>query len=111
MSENETRIGKAREILFTKTLTFEQKLKDLTQMGYDVSEHDGKRYIDNDSLLVLEDGRIFEIIEEKEYDYDDIAQASKNPDGTISYVLKYYNGGTCRDEMLVDAIEEMEKKL
>ncbi len=109
MSETEMRAGKAKEVVFSQGVSFAQKMLHLTELGYDVTEADENRnYLANGRLCIVND-RIFEILEEKEYDYEDVADATKNPDGTISYILKYYNGGTHRDEMLEMAIAKMER--
>lgn len=48
--------------------------------------------------------------EENDVD-DDIAESSYNADGTISFSLKYYNGGAGFEEMLTDAFDKMKSKL
>jgi hypothetical protein len=35
---------------------------------------------------------------------------TKNEDGTISFIGQFYNGGTCLDEMLEEALDEMKEK-
>ena len=68
---------------------------------------DGDRYIDNDNWMVVDD-RIFEIITEEEIDSGfDIAIATKDDNDVISYILRWYNGGCCQEEMFADAIKNI----
>lgn len=44
----------------------------------------------------------------KEFEDDDeIIKASENPDGTISFQLKFYNGGASMNECLEEAIDKL----
>jgi hypothetical protein len=48
------------------------------------------------------------LIEKKEVDaYDDIIEADINEDNSISFVLRFYNGGACFSECLDKAIEKI----
>jgi hypothetical protein len=50
------------------------------------------------------------IMEHKELDGDDdINNLTENEDGTISFVTRFYNGGTCLTEMLEDGLRELNK--
>ena len=40
----------------------------------------------------------------------DIGQANKNEDGTISFMLQFYNGGCGFDEALEDTLQTINKK-
>jgi hypothetical protein len=49
-------------------------------------------------------------MEHKELDgEDDINNLTENEDGTISFVTRFYNGGTCLTEMLEDGLKELNK--
>lgn len=37
--------------------------------------------------------------------YDDIQELEDNGDGTYSYFMRFYNGGTCLSEMVEEALE------
>ncbi len=51
---------------------------------------------------------VWEAIEHRELDAsDDIYELTPNEDGTVSFVMRFYNGGTCFSE----SIEEGLKKL
>jgi len=111
MSEQEIRIGKCTEFHFAEGLSFEDKVRNLVGRGYEIPDVDGaikERYFDNEKLFAVND-RIFLVLEDKRLDYEDIAEATIDDDGLIiSYVLKYYNGGTCFGEMIEEAIKAME---
>ncbi len=107
MSETEIRIGKVKEITFAAGTTFEEKIEQLKNAGHKIDDIEDN-YIESDTLQII-NNKVFEIIENKVFGEDDIAQASKDTDGAISYTLKYYNGGRCFAEMLDEAISEIEK--
>jgi len=60
--------------------------------------------------FVCIDSKIYKVIELVNYDNKDFAEAKENDDGTISFTLKYYNGGAGFDEVLEWAFEDMEEK-
>jgi type III restriction enzyme len=51
---------------------------------------------------------LYEIIEQHNYDYDDIFEAILNGDGTINFILNYNNGGCCFNEALDYAMKKLE---
>ena len=55
------------------------------------------------------DGVLYKLEEEEVDPYDDITYAKKNPDGSINYVLRYYNGGCGFDEVFEEAINSLDK--
>lgn len=53
---------------------------------------------------------IKEVIEDKEEeDTQDISILTPNNDGTYSYIMQFYNGGTCLNEMLEDSIKNLKE--
>ena len=53
---------------------------------------------------------LWEIIEDKEEeDTQDISILTPNNDGTYSYIMQFYNGGTCLNEMLEDSIKNLKE--
>jgi hypothetical protein len=51
---------------------------------------------------------LYEIKDFEDLDLDrDIAEISKNEDGSINFEFKYYNGGTCLSELLEENIVNM----
>jgi hypothetical protein len=52
-------------------------------------------------------GKIYEV-QDNEFDgYIDIFEAFKNSDGTINYIVKFYNGGCSFDEALEEATSKL----
>lgn len=116
MSEMEFRIGRVKEVS-VDAVGFEGKIRQLAEdTGRD--HNDFLDYKDNFTEEYMEyrcgyewvNGKIYELLEDKDFENDDICIAERSEDGTISYKLKYYNGGTCFSEMLEEAISRMEKK-
>lgn len=69
-----------------------------------LSEHHGKP-------IVKVNGEFWEVIEDKEEeDYNDISILRPNNDGTFDFIFQFYNGGTCFEEMVHEAIEKYKKK-
>ena len=62
------------------------------------------------SIIFLNKNYAYVIISEDDIDdYADIFNASKNEDGTIDFLLRYYNGGCSFNEALTTAINKMNK--
>ena len=86
------------------------------QKGIVLSEDDGVEE-SFDELFhethTLVDGLVYERKGTVKPEYeDDISQATINLDGTIDYLLMYYNGGCCLDEALQSAITtSLQKKV
>lgn len=113
MSDYETKVGTCTKVQFKEGLSLQCKVDVLKEKGFDIdlSAVEDESYIEDDRLVMVD----YEIYEVKNTidnygDSGDLCIATKNPDGSISYVLRYYNGGTYFQEMLSDAIEEMEKE-
>ena len=53
-------------------------------------------------------GDIWEIVEDREEeDYENLSIIRPNEDGTLDYILQFYNGGTCLSEMLTEGIKDI----
>jgi len=52
-------------------------------------------------------GKLYKITEKKDSSYSDIFNASRNPDGTINFEVKYYNGGCGFDEAIEIALKKI----
>lgn len=53
-------------------------------------------------------GEIWEAFDHIEFDEDqDIDQFIPQPDGTIHFVTKFYNGGTCLSEMVEEGVDRV----
>ena len=55
-------------------------------------------------------GEIWEAFEHIENDgFDDIDVMIPNEDGTITFVMQFYNGGTCLGECIEEGLERLHK--
>jgi hypothetical protein len=107
MSESELHIGKLKPIKFKEGLSFDESIAYLRMAGYKIPEyevdHDTKTiYCDN---VIHFNGTFYEITTTR-HDYEAFTKLNHNDDGTIDFVSSFYNGGTCLDEMLGEALNE-----
>lgn len=99
MSQTELHIGKLRKVELEQNQSLEDFYKEkLKNIGID--EFYEKYFVINNVIWEIFDH------EEKD-DSDDIYELKPNEDGTLSFIMKFYNGGTC----LSECIEEELKKL
>lgn len=114
MSQTELHIGKLRKVELEQNQSLEdfykEKLKNIgiTELRkYDNDWEDAFRDEFYEKYFVI-NNVIWEIFDHEEKDdSDDIYELKPNEDGTLSFIMKFYNGGTC----LSECIEEELKKL
>ena len=58
--------------------------------------------------FLLLDGEVYEVIENKELDINDLFEITQNDDGTYSYFVSYWNGGCGFNEAISYAWESRE---
>ena len=59
---------------------------------------------------IEKDGVLYEVIQKQGVDADDdIFEATQNPDGTIDFVVKYYNGGCGFYDAIGEALDSLNK--
>ena len=117
MSDYETRKGKCKEVMKNEDESYSdfciRLIKKYSSKKDDISnfdEEDLRWYLYDNDIAVLNKNYAYVIISEDDIDdYADIFNASKNEDGTIDFLLKYYNGGCSFDEALTTAINKMNK--
>jgi hypothetical protein len=64
-------------------------------------DHSGEEYF-------MHGENLYRVIDHEENESDDyFMKLIRNPDGSISFIGQFYNGGTCFSEMLEDAISEL----
>jgi hypothetical protein len=56
------------------------------------------------------DDEIWEIFDHTELDDDDIYEMTPNPDGTVSFTMRFYNGGTCLCECIEEGLANLKNK-
>jgi hypothetical protein len=114
MSEVEHQKGKITEIIPLAGEDCEDLAKRLLEnrniVYEDYYDSYGACLTDNfPELIVIVDGKIYEY-EVTEIDpYADISNATMNPDGTIDFEVKYYNGSCGFGEAIEKAINKMNK--
>lgn len=107
MSQTETNIGEANLLQGETTKSLCKKLglritsDNLTYREMIYDKYYGK-------YIIIDDDTIYETNNKNKTD-DNIFFATKTPNGTISYVLQYYNGGCSFCEAFKEAIKNMEK--
>lgn len=63
----------------------------------------------DDGYIVLDiegNYEIWKLIEHKSFDDGTMFQVEKEADGSISFCMSFYNGGTCLSEMLEEVVKE-----
>lgn len=114
MSQMEVHIGRLLKVDRCKEEPIENWCKEYCNQN-GVTKLDG--YYDSweecfrdefDKEFIVANNDVFRIIEDKEFEGDDIFEASKNELGQIQYCLSYYNGGCGFTEAIETALERME---
>lgn len=113
MSELEFHVGKCKKIDLNG-LTIEEYCKQkCIEMGYKLnkwldtytkvfcSTQYGKYHVINNEL--------YEVLCDKNYEDPYITEVTDNKDGTFNFVFGFYNGGTCFNEVLCEAIKNLKK--
>lgn len=109
MSEQKTIKGKIKAICFKADWSFTDKCESLKKSGYKLEYVDvDDEYFECDKLIIVGE-RIYEVIEEEDIDGGDIFESSENTDGTISYLVSYYNGGCSHSEAVEEALKKGER--
>lgn len=117
MSDYETRKGRCKEVMKHDNESYSEfcirLIKTYSSKKDDISnfdEEDLRWYLYEENIAVLKKDRAYVIVYEDNIDdYEDIFHASKNEDGTIDFLLRYYNGGSSFDEALIIAINKINK--
>lgn len=115
MSETEYLTGKLKQIY--TDLPIEDACKELLvelSIPFDDECYDSYREFVDDNFYrdgyVVAKGKLFKIVECDEKDeWEDIFEATNNPDGTIDFVVKYYNGGCGFNEAIGYALDNLEE--
>jgi len=109
MSSTEFHTGKLKKIDMGpyENETLKEKVTYLTRIGHEITYVDiDDDYIESDTIVKV-NGMFYEILDHvSARDEQDIMEATENPDGTISFILQFYNGGCGFEEALECALEE-----
>jgi len=108
MSEEEFCVGKLIPLEFIG-FTLDESLEKLANDNeWEVEDNDFMEAFEENGYreyIIIKD-KIYKVIYDNKDSYDSFFQATKNNDGSISFILKFYNGGCSFSE----AIEEAMKK-
>lgn len=99
MSQTEIHIGKFKILAKGENNILEYIKEHNLEKFFDINEY----YIEPESEYydILDGGILIEYIEHKKYgEYDDLVEFTKNEDGTINFMVQFYNGGCCLQEAL-----------
>ena len=99
MSQTETHIGKFKILAKGRNNILEYIKEHNIEKFFNTNTH----YIESESEYydILDGDILIEYIEHREYDEDDsIVEFTKNEDGTIDFLVQFYNGGCCLQEAL-----------
>jgi len=109
MSHTETHIGKLRKITLKENQTIEQwceeKCKELNITFFDSWERTLLYHYRYDKYLFIND-IIWEIFDHTEVE-ENVDIMTLNEDGTLSFAMQFYNGGTCLSECIEDGIKRL----
>lgn len=116
MSQTETHFGKLRRVVFQEGQTLEDWCKaacnergETEKLSYCKTWYEQLRQINDGEFYFVKD-EVWETIEDfSAEEGDDIYQMHLNEDGTVTYVMQFYNGGTCLSECLEESLAKLER--
>jgi len=106
MSEQESHIGKAKLLIGETPESLCEKLgirKTMDSLSAREMIYDNYR----EKYIIDKNNNVYEIIGDKDLSYNNIYYATKKEDGTIEYVLSYYNGACSFSEAFEEAIKKI----
>ena len=111
MSETVTYIGKLKKVNLNGKTTeewCEEKCRglDIEVGGFYQTANEALRSEIYDKYFFHGDD-IWEAIETKRSEYDDICFMSPNSDGTYNFVMQFYNGGASLGEMIEEGLNKL----
>ena len=112
MSETERRTGKLTPVAIVGDIENTAKL--LVESMNQVKEVWCDTYLekllsDSEDFVAIKD-LLYKVDYEDSSDDGDIFNAWTNPDGTINFLVQYYNGGCCMGDAIGYAVDKMQKK-
>jgi hypothetical protein len=114
MSETETWTGVAKVVKPNAGDDLEAQCKRLCEeAGVEKkSYHKSWEEVFNDHFykgMAIAGGVIYDVSQMREFEYEDICEASRIDADSINVTLKFYNGGTCFSEMFEEAVAKLSK--
>lgn len=116
MSNMETHVGKLRKVQRNEGYSIEdwcrEKCQDvgipIVPETYDRWQETLKYYLDFNEKFFFVNDEIWEVFDHKELD-DDIYEMISYPDGTVSFTMRFYNGGTYLSECIEVGLRQLNK--
>jgi hypothetical protein len=115
MSQTETHFGKLRKVEIPQGQTLEQwceaKCKELGVneiSSYNKTWHEELREEGYEKYFFVKD-EVWEAFDHVETEDGDIYHLQPNEDGTLTFVMQFYNGGTCLTECIEEELEKLKK--
>ena len=111
MSQQETRIGKIKLIEKLDNEALDEQCKRVFGNGKYESYYDSyeEALRDCDDKYIIHNNNVYEVVEDVKNYGEDIYCAIDNGDGTISYVLSYYNGGCGFTEAIQESLDNIKR--
>src|ERR1035441_2741349 len=99
MSDYESHSGKLRLLQTQEGETLTQQCKRLwleNNLPEEEFHDESNLFGDLGEKYIEVDGKIWEVFDRQDHgDEDSFCRLTPNPDGTLSFHTRYYNGGTC----------------
>lgn len=114
MSYTETHFGKLKKVELTTSLEefCKQKCNEIGLFElasyYETWEEEFRDAFNRKYFIVK--GEVWEAIEHTEAEDGDMDIMIPNEDGTVTFVMQFYNGGTCLSEMIEDGLKKLKNK-
>lgn len=112
MSNMEYHYGKLRKVDLkglTKEQFFEWKCKEagVLELKDDTWEETHRYYANGYEKIFTTNQNVYEVYDHYETD-DDMQKLISHEDGTFTFIMSFYNGGTCLNECVTESLEEYE---
>lgn len=114
MSETERHVGKIKLVGSDKQIIEEWCKAKCESLGIGLGDYyegyKGALLSEAYPAVAVEvDGVLWEIIDEEEDADDNLSHFTPVSDGVYSYVVQFYNGGTCLGEMIEEGIQKLKE--
>jgi hypothetical protein len=112
MSDYEQHIGKLKEIEIEESLeTTCKEIMENKELPSYCSSYKEFLFDEKYDDYIVADDKLYKVVESQDIEsYDDIMYAEENNDGTISFVVRYYNGGSGFGDAIGEALKNLEVK-
>lgn len=119
MSQTESHIGKLRKVELNEGYSVEDWCREKCQDNgvpnmlpelYNSWKETLLYHLDFYEKYFFVNDEIWEAVEHKEFDDDDMYEMESNSDGTVSFTMQFYNGGTCLSECIEEGLEKLKKE-